>query len=141
MSYIPSCTQNIHRCSMPAMLQALVPLSSINRVSEVKKFRVRGYCSDICALSHLLTGYRMKPTPMALMQRWYSLVREKRAPRQDFLKSLVRVFDMDISTSSQVKYRGQVLIKNSSYFCRMMSNSPDIWRRISPCSNTKLKRK
>lgn len=30
--------------------------------------------------------------PVALLQRWYSLVREKRAPRQDFLKALVKVF-------------------------------------------------
>ncbi|KAL1743690.1 sister chromatid cohesion C-terminus-domain-containing protein [Schizophyllum fasciatum] len=38
------------------------------------------------------TGYRMQPTPTALFQRWYSLVREKRAPRQDFLRALVKVF-------------------------------------------------
>ncbi|EEB97497.1 hypothetical protein MPER_03172, partial [Moniliophthora perniciosa FA553] len=37
-------------------------------------------------------GYRMAPTPIAVMQRWYSLVREKRQPRQDFLKALVKVF-------------------------------------------------
>ncbi|KIK69873.1 hypothetical protein GYMLUDRAFT_34262 [Collybiopsis luxurians FD-317 M1] len=37
-------------------------------------------------------GYRMSPAPIAVLQRWYSLVREKRAQRQDFLKALVKVF-------------------------------------------------
>ncbi|RDB15317.1 Protein rad9 [Hypsizygus marmoreus] len=37
-------------------------------------------------------GFRMQPMPVALLQRWYSLVREKRASRQDFLKALVKVF-------------------------------------------------
>ncbi|TRM61170.1 hypothetical protein BD626DRAFT_502962 [Schizophyllum amplum] len=37
-------------------------------------------------------GYRMQPIPTALFQRWYSLVREKRVPRQDFLRALVKVF-------------------------------------------------
>ncbi|KAH9917952.1 uncharacterized protein B0H18DRAFT_1086944 [Fomitopsis serialis] len=40
-------------------------------------------------------GYRM-PGPIALLCRWYTLVREKRATRQDFLKSLVKVFDDDV---------------------------------------------
>ncbi|KAF9488996.1 hypothetical protein BDN71DRAFT_1531854 [Pleurotus eryngii] len=43
--------------------------------------------------SGLIRGYRMEPTPTALLQRWYSLVKEKRAPRQDFLRSLVKVFE------------------------------------------------
>ncbi|KAJ4497024.1 hypothetical protein C8R41DRAFT_824439 [Lentinula lateritia] len=37
-------------------------------------------------------GYRMQPFPVAVLQRWYTLVREKRAQRQDFLKALVKVF-------------------------------------------------
>ncbi|KAL1664712.1 hypothetical protein GGF50DRAFT_101537 [Schizophyllum commune] len=37
-------------------------------------------------------GYRLQPTATAVFQRWYSLVREKRAPRQDFLRALVKVF-------------------------------------------------
>jgi hypothetical protein len=46
----------------------------------------------------------MQPIPTALLQRWYSLVREKRSSRQDFLKSLVKVFDLPISLhSSQVR--------------------------------------
>ncbi|KAG6336273.1 hypothetical protein ID866_2827 [Astraeus odoratus] len=39
-------------------------------------------------------GYRKQPEPTALLQRWYSLVREKRMPRQDFLKALVKSFDI-----------------------------------------------
>ncbi|KAK1217276.1 Sister chromatid cohesion protein 2 [Marasmius sp. AFHP31] len=37
-------------------------------------------------------GYRLQPTPLAVLQRWYSLVREKRQSRLDFLKALVKVF-------------------------------------------------
>ncbi|KAL0565155.1 Sister chromatid cohesion protein 2, partial [Marasmius crinis-equi] len=37
-------------------------------------------------------GYRLQPTPIAVLQRWYSLVREKRQARLDFLKALVKVF-------------------------------------------------
>ncbi len=37
----------------------------------------------------------MSPGPTALLQKWYSLVREKRATRQDFLKALVKVFDVE----------------------------------------------
>ncbi|PCH40319.1 hypothetical protein WOLCODRAFT_67627 [Wolfiporia cocos MD-104 SS10] len=40
-------------------------------------------------------GYRMIPGPTALLQRWYALVREKRATRQDFVKALVKVFDIE----------------------------------------------
>ncbi|KAF8431185.1 hypothetical protein L210DRAFT_1044604 [Boletus edulis BED1] len=36
----------------------------------------------------------MQPEPTALLQRWYSLVREKRAPRQDFSKAFVKAFDI-----------------------------------------------
>ncbi|CAE7081849.1 unnamed protein product [Rhizoctonia solani] len=32
-------------------------------------------------------GYRLSPNPMALLHRWYSLVREKRQTKLDFLKS------------------------------------------------------
>ncbi|KAF8158512.1 hypothetical protein B0H34DRAFT_797892 [Crassisporium funariophilum] len=39
-----------------------------------------------------IQGFRMQPVPIALLQRWYSHVREKRPTRQDFLKSLVKVF-------------------------------------------------
>ncbi|KIJ14913.1 hypothetical protein PAXINDRAFT_163151 [Paxillus involutus ATCC 200175] len=45
-------------------------------------------------------GYRMQPEPTAMLQRWYSLVREKRAPRQDFLKALVKAFDVPTALKS-----------------------------------------
>ncbi|KAF9220470.1 hypothetical protein BS17DRAFT_739205 [Gyrodon lividus] len=45
-------------------------------------------------------GYRMQPEPTALLQRWYSLVREKRASRQDFLKALVKTFDVPTALKS-----------------------------------------
>ncbi|KAF6755969.1 protein rad9 [Ephemerocybe angulata] len=40
----------------------------------------------------ITNGYRLTPTPVALLQRWYSLVREKRQSRQDFLKAMVKGF-------------------------------------------------
>ncbi|KAI0629898.1 hypothetical protein C8Q77DRAFT_1139118 [Trametes polyzona] len=46
-------------------------------------------------------GYRMTPGPSALLQRWYALAREKRAMRQDFLRALVKVFDVELGKSSQ----------------------------------------
>ena len=49
-------------------------------------------------------GYRMQPAPTAVMQQWYSLVREKRTQRQDFLKALVKVFDVEMTATSQVSY-------------------------------------
>ncbi|KAJ7726997.1 hypothetical protein DFH07DRAFT_1066592 [Mycena maculata] len=35
-------------------------------------------------------GLLLQPTPIALLQRWYSLIREKRPMYQDFLKPLLR---------------------------------------------------
>ncbi|KAI1793228.1 hypothetical protein LXA43DRAFT_1124268 [Ganoderma leucocontextum] len=46
-------------------------------------------------------GYRMNPGPSALLHRWYTLAREKRATRQDFLRALVKVFDVELGRSSQ----------------------------------------
>ncbi|CCM06130.1 uncharacterized protein FIBRA_08379 [Fibroporia radiculosa] len=45
-------------------------------------------------------GYRNPAAPTALLQRWYGLVREKRATRQDFLKALVKVFDIELNAQS-----------------------------------------
>ncbi|KAF8636245.1 hypothetical protein AX17_003730 [Amanita inopinata Kibby_2008] len=50
--------------------------------------------------SDVVQGFRMHPVPTALLQRWYSLVREKRPTRQDFLKSLVKVFQENPSYQS-----------------------------------------
>ncbi|EIW81234.1 hypothetical protein CONPUDRAFT_165445 [Coniophora puteana RWD-64-598 SS2] len=45
-------------------------------------------------------GYRSQPDPVALLQRWYSLVREKRNTRQDLLRALLKVFDISGSLKS-----------------------------------------
>ncbi|CAE6533842.1 unnamed protein product [Rhizoctonia solani] len=42
-------------------------------------------------------GFRLSPNPTALLHRWYSLVREKRQTKLDFLKSFLRVFDVDVA--------------------------------------------
>jgi cohesin loading factor subunit SCC2 len=49
----------------------------------------------------LWTGYRMQPVPTAMLQRWYSLARDKRASRQDFLRATLKAFDFkgDLATS------------------------------------------
>ncbi|TFK52693.1 hypothetical protein OE88DRAFT_1628274 [Heliocybe sulcata] len=52
-------------------------------------------------------GFRMHPSPTALLQRWYSLVREKRATKLDFLKALTKVFDVSASlqcSQDEVKF-------------------------------------
>ncbi|KAF8552743.1 hypothetical protein OG21DRAFT_1477602 [Imleria badia] len=59
-------------------------------------------------------GYRMQPEPTALLQRWYSLVREKRAPRQDFLKALVKAFDIPTALKSS---------QDDVDFCRYMAEN------------------
>ncbi|KAH7103288.1 hypothetical protein BKA62DRAFT_696412 [Auriculariales sp. MPI-PUGE-AT-0066] len=48
-------------------------------------------------------GYRAAPVPTALLHPWYSLIREKRATRQEFLKSLVRAFDVDVTALSSTQ--------------------------------------
>ncbi|KAI0064180.1 hypothetical protein BV25DRAFT_1934347 [Artomyces pyxidatus] len=45
-------------------------------------------------------GYRTQTVTTALLHRWYALVREKRGPKLDFLKSLVRVFDLGTALNS-----------------------------------------
>lgn len=48
-------------------------------------------------------GYRLDPLPTALLQKWYSLVKEKRPARQDFLKAVVRAFDLDSTKLSSAQ--------------------------------------
>jgi cohesin loading factor subunit SCC2 len=43
------------------------------------------------------SGLRLDPVPTAMLQPWYSLVREKRATRQEFLKAVVKALDVDAS--------------------------------------------
>ncbi|KZW01563.1 hypothetical protein EXIGLDRAFT_738517 [Exidia glandulosa HHB12029] len=50
-----------------------------------------------------VSGLRTLPAPIALFHRWYSLMREKRTSRQDFLKAIVRVFDLDVSSAASTQ--------------------------------------
>ena len=58
----------------------------------------------------LLEGLRADPTPTALLRSWYTLVREKRTTRMEWLKSLVKSTDIDIGSGdgciSQVRFSG-----------------------------------
>lgn len=66
----------------------------------------------------------MHPEPTALLQRWYSLVREKRVSRQDFLKALLKSFDITPSLkSSQVSVVLCLLITLILTEIRMMLTS------------------
>jgi cohesin loading factor subunit SCC2 len=49
-------------------------------------------------------GHRAHQTPIALLHSWYSLVREKRPVRQEFLKAIVRAFDVDVSQLSSTQH-------------------------------------
>ncbi|KAJ6466251.1 hypothetical protein C8R45DRAFT_1021008 [Mycena sanguinolenta] len=63
-------------------------------------------------------GFRLQPTPIALLQRWYSLVREKRVTRQEFLKALVKVFNLprhDEATQLEVDFT-RYMAENFSAF-------------------------
>ncbi|KAE8213588.1 hypothetical protein CF327_g2907 [Tilletia walkeri] len=42
-----------------------------------------------------LRGFRMEERPTAALQQWYSLVCEKRQTKLDFLKAMIRAFDID----------------------------------------------
>jgi cohesin loading factor subunit SCC2 len=59
---------------------------------------VVGGCRALLANGHtgLTVGHR---DGTALLQGWYSLLSEKRAWRNDFLKQICRIFDYDISRS------------------------------------------
>ena len=61
------------------------------------------HCRNVLIIC-FTTGYRIvaNGAPTALLHRWYSLVRDKRATRQDFLRALVKVFDVDFGKTTQV---------------------------------------
>jgi cohesin loading factor subunit SCC2 len=64
-----------------------------------------------------LAGFRVQPTPVALLHRWYCHVREKRAARQDFLKSLVKFVQENGSLeSTQVVLRVPSVDLRSGFF-------------------------
>ncbi|KAG8885372.1 Sister chromatid cohesion protein 2 [Tulasnella sp. 332] len=55
----------------------------------------RSYEYQVKVRGELVQGFRLESTPVALLHCWYSLVREKRPTRQDFLKALLKSFDLD----------------------------------------------
>jgi cohesin loading factor subunit SCC2 len=81
-------------------------LSTINEKYLLEQFTVSKFFTFLpflIAKTARCEGFRMQPSPIALLQRWYSLVREKRPTRQDFLKALVKVFQENPSNQiSQV---------------------------------------
>ena len=66
------------------------------------------YQKRLC--SGAVKGYRMTPSPTAFLHRWYTLVREKRATRQDFLRAMVKVFDVELGKTTQVSFTEQLVI-------------------------------
>ncbi len=46
-----------------------------------------------------LRGYRMDPVPTAVLDAWYSLLRDRRATRLDFLKQIVKALDVNTAAS------------------------------------------
>lgn len=57
---------------------------------------------DFSMVQSQIVGYRMQPTPNALLSRWYALVREKRTMRQEFLRAVLKTFEIrDMSSTSQ----------------------------------------
>ncbi|GJJ15616.1 hypothetical protein Clacol_009894 [Clathrus columnatus] len=56
----------------------------------------------------VVKGYRLSPNPTALLHRWYTLVREKRITRQEFLRTMTKSFDLDpaelIATQDDVDF-------------------------------------
>ena len=48
----------------------------------------------------------MQPIATALLGRWYALVREKRATRQEFLRAVLKVFELrDVTNASLTDFR------------------------------------
>ena len=56
----------------------------------------------------------MQPLPTALLGRWYALVREKRATRQEFLRAVLKVFEIRDITSTE---------KDTVHFTRFMAEN------------------
>jgi Sister chromatid cohesion C-terminus len=49
-----------------------------------------------------VAGYQSEPDVRSLLQPWYSLVREKRQTRQEFIKAMVKSFSFSPDNLSQV---------------------------------------
>lgn len=85
------------------------------------------------AAGGLVQGYRVDQAPVALLQRWYSLVREKRTSRQEFLRALVKVFQDNPSFQSSQVGSGMILCLCVlvDWYDRMMSTLLVTWLRTS----------
>ncbi len=81
----------------------------IRRKLQLEQCKVcRRPSKRVLIIDLIVAGFRMQTTPIALLQRWYSHIREKRPTRQDFLKSLVKIFQENPSYESSqddVNYR------------------------------------
>lgn len=67
-----------------------------------KSYEYQRKCSQNTEGSQPVRGYRIKPTPDAQLDRWYALVREKRAIRQEFLRAMLKVFEIkDANATTQ----------------------------------------
>lgn len=121
---------------------ALEHLSTIKRRYHLELSMVYSLQCHSPFLFICRTGFRVQGTSVALLQRWYSLVREKRPTRQDFLKSLVKVFQENPNyQSSQVCGLWVFLATCTHSSCRMISISLDTWLKTSQRSSIKPKKR
>lgn len=95
--------------SCPFFLSPLVLFARL----DASRFVLAGFRPTIVNTS-------VEPVPVAHLHLWYSLIREKRPLRRDFLKILVRSFDVDAADSSsrtsvsRVRYSSPLLLPNFS---------------------------
>ncbi|CED83634.1 Sister chromatid cohesion protein SCC2/Nipped-B [Phaffia rhodozyma] len=61
----------------------------------------------------------VEPTPLALLRHWYGLLRDKRLLRKDFLRFLLRPFEVDLSTSPNKL----IFSKNDVGFCLFLADN------------------
>lgn len=77
-----------------------------------------------------------------MLHKWYSLVKEKRSTRTDFLRAIIKCFDVDSTKLAATE------VLNFAYSCgfahfgsRMMSTLYALWQKISLLSIIKPKKK
>lgn len=77
-----------------------------------------------------------------MLHKWYSLVKEKRSTRTDFLRAITKCFDIDSTKLAATE------VVDSAYSCgfahfgsRMMSTLYDLWQKTSLLSITEHKKK
>ena len=77
-----------------------------------------------------------------MLHKWYSLVKEKRSTRTDFLRAVTKCFDID-STKLAATEVFELAYSNgfTQFGSRMMSTLYDLWQKTSPLSITEPKKK